>query len=799
MSSANIRSAQSLFNPEDVVTAIRTLHEHGDVFELRALGVRLKERPSRLYKAVCGFFNNSDALVSELGRIQRATGIYVTLNPVNPALLSRAINRINEDAVADFSAKDDDIMSRRWFLIDCDPTRPKGVSATDDELEKAKTKAKQIHAFLKERGWGQPVCCLSGNGVHLLYRVDLPTGDDALLQRVLVSLSERFDGDGVDVDRSVYNPSRITKLYGTLACKGDNSEERPHRMSKIVKLPKEIEVVTKEQLEDVAALAVSNGPAQPAVKPSGNRDTATRISGKDSHAFVAEFTAKHGIPVARTEEKDGGTYYMLTCCPWAAEHGGADTPGDSAIIVQSDGTLGFNCFHSHCSNRHWQDLRLLYEPEYERRRTSNTERQDQIGTQTLPTVPTYTLRSLQSYTPRPGHYIAGEGWLRRGAGCLLTGGTGLGKSVLVEQLCVCLAAGIPFLGIRTDRPVKVMYVQAENDAETLKRDLPSLVANVDGRPCPLLVDANLTIHHAYGLSGPLFVAWLEDIVTHRRPDVLVIDPYQAFLGGQDINRSDTFLTFIEPIQRLITSCSCGLLLVAHTTKPRDREGWTASQSVYMAAGSSTISNWCRTSCELTQCNDEDRYRLRFGKNPERTGLVDDNGAVVRAVFIEHSKNRHEPCWKISTVQSKTATSKYRDAVLSTKAEHPNMSLSQIAARAGCSKSMAGKILSQSPHQTPVHRTRTPLKGVYECTAVGTSPVTVQVYDGGRVDDSSLPMTGSMAADVAVVTGCQPSGSLTDSFHRCVVEEDNRHAGSDTSGNACLFDISTDDTFLSEGS
>ena len=364
-----------LFDASKVLAAIQMLHETGTVFELRALGVKLRQG-YRAHKALSGFFNSPESLAKELGRIERAMGIYVTLNPIEPALLNRAINRINEEAAADFATKDGDVVRRRWLLIDCDPIRPKGVSANNDELEKAKAKAKQIHAFLKESGWSMPVCALSGNGIHLLYRIDLPADDEELLKRVLLALSRKFDGDGVDVDKSVHNPSRITKLYGTLACKGDHSEERPHRMSEVLQVPKQVGVVTREQLEQVAALAADENqqkqgktspPAAPV--PKGAKATAVRRKGNwDPHAFVADFIAKHGIQVARVEDKGGDTYHMLELCPWSSEHGGGYKPGDAAIIVQSDSSLGFKCFHSHCADRHWHDLRLLYEPDFEERR-----------------------------------------------------------------------------------------------------------------------------------------------------------------------------------------------------------------------------------------------------------------------------------------------------------------------------------------------------------------------------------------------------------------------------------------------
>ena len=44
----------------------------------------------------------------------------------------------------------------------------------------------------------------------------------------------------VQVDRTTYNASRITKVYGTISCKGDETEERPHRKSSIISIPDNI-------------------------------------------------------------------------------------------------------------------------------------------------------------------------------------------------------------------------------------------------------------------------------------------------------------------------------------------------------------------------------------------------------------------------------------------------------------------------------------------------------------------------------------------------------------------------------
>jgi hypothetical protein len=57
------------------------------------------------------------------------------------------------------------------------------------------------------------------------------------VQGVLAALAARFNNDAVKVDCSVFNAGRITKLYGSVACKGDNIPATPWRASRLLKVP----------------------------------------------------------------------------------------------------------------------------------------------------------------------------------------------------------------------------------------------------------------------------------------------------------------------------------------------------------------------------------------------------------------------------------------------------------------------------------------------------------------------------------------------------------------------------------
>lgn len=97
-------------------------------------------------------------------------GIYVTLNPIDRALLSRRADRVVARLCRqDAATVDGDVLRRRWLPIDVDPVRPSGISSIDEEHDAACGTARAIGEALTGMGWPRPVIADTGNGAHLLY------------------------------------------------------------------------------------------------------------------------------------------------------------------------------------------------------------------------------------------------------------------------------------------------------------------------------------------------------------------------------------------------------------------------------------------------------------------------------------------------------------------------------------------------------------------------------------------------------------------------------------------------------
>ncbi len=348
MSDQNGTSAHALIDTQEVYRALSLLVEPGQVVEVRALEASL-QRESRYTETLAGYFDNAPDLIAAIATIRKAMGIYITLQPMNPDILHRAKNKLVRQK-KDFSTPDKYITGYRWLLIDSDPERVSGISSTDEEHEQALAHSRTVRDALTNMGWPSPILADSGNGAHLLYRIDLEATASDLVRRVLEGLAERFDGASIHIDRTVYNPSRICKLYGTLACKGDNTAERPHRLSRLLVVPESLTPVSRALLETVA---VPTPPAQPT--PTRGASSTSKKKGFDLDAWILQ----HGIETLGPEPYQNGTRWVLKTCPWDATH----TDRSAVITLRADGTIGAMCHHNGCHGKGWKDLRVLYEPD----------------------------------------------------------------------------------------------------------------------------------------------------------------------------------------------------------------------------------------------------------------------------------------------------------------------------------------------------------------------------------------------------------------------------------------------------
>jgi len=337
-------------NLEVALNTLKFLHPEGGVFELCVISPLAnisnlwEGRPFGKKRLLGGWFRDTEIAANLAVQIE-AEGIYTTLNPCTDGLLARANQRLkaNVDRTADSH-----IERIRNLLIDIDPLRPTGISSTDQEHENALRIAQCVKAHLTTEGWPEPLVGDSGNGAHLIYPLDLPNNEETknLLKSALKALAlehqEPLGSLNLEIDQVVFNPARLTKLYGTMVRKGENTQDRPHRLARIISLPNIRQTVSLDLLKNLAATIPSQEKSQ-VEKPEA---TLGRFD-------LESYLSRYGVKVVQVKPHGGGVLYCLQECLFDPSH----NDNEAAIGQTAEGKLYYQCFHNSCKGRTWAEAR----------------------------------------------------------------------------------------------------------------------------------------------------------------------------------------------------------------------------------------------------------------------------------------------------------------------------------------------------------------------------------------------------------------------------------------------------------
>lgn len=323
---------------QDVLTNLNVLNKSKYITEIRILATK---------SIISGYYDDIKKLEQDIRTYDGTYNVFFTLNPVIPEIETLGYNKLIQGAKK--TTRDIEIDSLKLLLIDIDPIRPAKVSSTDEELESARQIAMDIEEFLYEYDFPEPIVCMSGNGYHLLYDINLENTKENIdiIKNFLLELHNIFKNNKAEVDRTTYNPARICKLYGTVATKGESTIERPHRKSAIVRVPNERRLVPREKLIQIAKL---NSQSK-SIDSKGTSSNTTNVE-------IEDWVKKHGIEVSHKKEWQDSKLFVLKGCPWNDEH----TDKSAYIIQYPNGNIAAGCHHNSCQDENWATLKEKYEP-----------------------------------------------------------------------------------------------------------------------------------------------------------------------------------------------------------------------------------------------------------------------------------------------------------------------------------------------------------------------------------------------------------------------------------------------------
>lgn len=406
------------FTREQSIRATFDVFKPNGVIEVRAISG----------KTFSGYYKDRNKLIDALRENDDKTWYFV-MNDIDDACYSREqCEHVTMLSKTSKTTSDKEITALKWILIDADPVRPSGVSSTQEEKNKSKETIGKVYNYLRTMGFSEPVVCDSGNGYHLLYHVDLAVEDSAEIKKFLQALDMLFTDAHVAIDTSVFNPARITKVYGTIARKGANTKERPHRSSRILRIPQEIKRTSLSLIRKVSEILPE--PEKPSY-----------YNGYRESFDIDNFIHTHNLPVHSDTTAGGIRKIVLDRCPFDENH----KYPDAALFVMGSGAIGFHCFHNSCRDRSWKDVRKLYEPNaYERREIQNNKYEPPpkpkkgepahfLKLEDIHAVDRSQIVSIKTGITELDKKLGG---MNKGEMSIWSGGNGSGKSTLLSQIAL---------------------------------------------------------------------------------------------------------------------------------------------------------------------------------------------------------------------------------------------------------------------------------------------------------------------------------------------------------------------------
>lgn len=590
-----------------------------------------------------GYFTDAETLIRTL-KCYHASGssnVYITLNGIKDECYSRQ-QRDQFIKNVKPTTTDSDIYCYDWLMIDIDPQRSAGTSSSNDQIEISKTKGNEVYAFLKRNGFEEPIVAFSGNGVHLLYRICLKMNEEnkKLVKDCLSVLDLFFSDNYVKVDTANFNPARICKLYGTMAQKGSNTEDRPHRMSYIIRSPEKLAQNGKALLEKLASYLP---------KPEKPHRYNNYAPGQFD---LDEWLDLYGIRYTKTSY-ESAVKYILDKCPFDESHSGKD----ACIFKAFNGAIGFHCFHNSCSNKTWQDVRRLFEPDaydhqyipersYPNYRNPNYTVEKVEEVKMVDGQPVFfTTEQIRLLKEPPEEFIKTGievidkkmRGLKKGFVSCLSGLRASGKSSIISQVTIEAAEQgyrtALFSGeLKPKNLLKWLQLQAAGKQHVNQTQYESyyVVRSPFDEIISKWLDKKVWVYNNY--YGNNFTSIMEQIkkcVTEHKVDLVILDNMMALnlmeMGADKYQQQSHFVECLENFAKL---SNIHILFVAH---PRKSTGFLRLDDV---SGSNDIVNRVDNAFILHRVN-EDFKRL----SKDMFKWKQDNPLYFSSNVIEICKDR----------------------------------------------------------------------------------------------------------------------------------------------------------------
>lgn len=234
-------------------------------------------------------------------------------------------------------------------------------------------------------------------------------------------------------------------------------------------------------------------------------------------------------------------------------------------------------------------------------------------------------------------------FLCKGYGSWIIASSGLGKSSLAIQQAILWCLGRPFFGTFPVRPLRILFVQSENDEGDMAEPVQGVLDSIELTPEDVKsIDDRLKIIRCRGLTGTAFCQWLESQISKHKADIVYVDPLLRF-AGVDVTRTDQATRLLnDSLDPILARTGVVLIGIHHTGKPKQDKTYTKGMTIYdymySGLGSSELVNWARAVTVILPIA-EGIFEVKLAKRGKRAWATHPDGSQTTSIYLQHHEDR----------------------------------------------------------------------------------------------------------------------------------------------------------------
>lgn len=234
--------------------------------------------------------------------------------------------------------------------------------------------------------------------------------------------------------------------------------------------------------------------------------------------------------------------------------------------------------------------------------------------------------------------IIEKDFLSKGQTWVISGASGIGKSVLAMQLAASLALGEKTLGLDIVRPAKTLLLHSENPIADEKIYFDDIVSQfeLDKKAdfCEIM-ENNFRFRCKTGrhYSVDDFISKLDAALRANKYDVVIVDSLTSFVGCDFSSYSEVSNLFCK-INELKSKHHFAMVLIHHFCKPQFRSG--KLHPAQWCMGGKAISNYADIMSAVLKTKGENEFAFMHCKPYDETEIP-----TVRIAQCQNGNNAWE--------------------------------------------------------------------------------------------------------------------------------------------------------------